>query len=385
MDDFLDGVPHEAVDIIRSQIQNAAHIRTHHKYKPSYTALHILREICKIAHYHEIDFKYRCLQNQQFTALSVNDRIAFSKQHKEFIAEFRQEGWREWKDQSYRDLGIHDIAWNLYPEKGSNIYRDSIENGTLSILADQMIDAPHVYGDILAIAYEYFFTDEKDFIFSDFCDISKIMVLGSHDEETLRKRSLCAWDAIMKLLNKGCDPTVILCWSHYHQEWTKKVADSEARKMRSYIIQFLQQTYARLSSTKNTTWKRMQAFMQYMDSHPNLEEMFYLEENSTDTEKNILEAYNEWHIKSPAEYILVTSNSHIERVHATEMQIFGEKSHAIWCDQVEFHQFLGNKDLILNVLTELVKLVGELRRAENRGYKPSKADEIVWKLSSKDS
>jgi hypothetical protein len=52
---------------------------------------------------------------------------------------------------------------------------------------------------------------------------------------------------------------------------------------------------------------------------------------------------------------------------------------------VEFHQFLGNKDLILNVLTELVKLVGELRRAENRGYKPSKADEIVWKLSSKDS
>lgn len=37
----------------------------------------------------------------------------------------------------------------------------------------------------------------------------------------------------------------------------------------------------------------MQAFMQYMDDHPNLEEMFYLEENSTDTEKNILEAYNE--------------------------------------------------------------------------------------------
>jgi hypothetical protein len=53
--------PLDATEIIHAQVANAAEFIIHPHYRHIYTPLHLFREVCRIAHLHEIDFRYRTI------------------------------------------------------------------------------------------------------------------------------------------------------------------------------------------------------------------------------------------------------------------------------------------------------------------------------------
>lgn len=132
-------------------------------------------------------------------------------------------------------------------------------------------------------------------------------------------------------MSRGRVPKIILCGAQTHKtEYiTDQIYASEAEHMQAIIRDQIYQ-YRELLSSKNfddmSTQERRA--MAILDQHE-VEQMFALEDRSSDTEKNLLELSKQGVVTSPKEYVLVTSQSHIHRAHYTQMQMSGSTSPAV--------------------------------------------------------
>lgn len=134
-----------------------------------------------------------------------------------------------------------------------------------------------------------------------------------------------------EIMSRGRVPRIILCGAQTHK--TEYIGDqvyaSEAEHIQAIIQNDLANLRAVISSQAPDEMTIQERNIAYILNHHDIQQMFVLEDRSSDTEKNLLELSKKEIFASPQEYVLVTSQSHIHRAHCTERQLFGATSPAV--------------------------------------------------------
>ena len=310
--------------IISDATRSQTDFLIHSKFREDLSALELFREIYRLASSTsmEKDFQKRAKWSGKWWIPSPKDR---------------------------EEPHIHADTWN-YDGWCIQNNRYSIEQWTLQILSEQIVNNRETYRNILEIIYHYFSKNDAEDVIYGWLNNQRILILGSHVPDYLLQRAE-AWIKIGKnLINHNINPQFILTGSCSHIENNPHPL-SEAKRIQQHIAQRI---------------------------HTLKDEHFFLEEESRNTIENYQNIVAKGYLKTNESFIRITTPLHHRRAEMTENALFGVQGHSFSLPFESFENFIESKHLIHETLIELVKMIGEIRRIRQLQKKQLWIPQTSW-------